>query len=42
MVEATDAELRIGARVRGRLHPAPSAPDAEPKLELRFAAESGA
>jgi uncharacterized OB-fold protein len=37
MVEADDAAMRIGARVRGRLHPAPAAPDAPPKLELRFA-----
>ena len=36
MVEADDAAMRIGARVRGRLHPAPTVPDAAPKHELRF------
>ncbi len=38
MVEADDAALRIGARVVGRLYPAPAAPDAPAqKFELRFA-----
>ncbi len=37
MVEADDAAMRIGARVRGRLHPAPAPPDGgAAKLELRF------
>jgi hypothetical protein len=37
MVEPTDAAMRIGARVTGRLFPAPAAPDAAAsKLELRF------
>jgi uncharacterized OB-fold protein len=36
MVEADDAAMRIGARVRGRWHPAPPVPDAAPKHELRF------
>ncbi len=37
MVEADDAAMRIGARVAGRLHPAPAAADAPAqKLELRF------
>lgn len=38
MVEATDDAMRIGARVTGRLFPAPAAPDtAANKFELRFA-----
>lgn len=37
MVEATDDAMQIGARVMGRLFPAPAAPDAtSTKLELRF------
>lgn len=37
MVEPTDAAMHIGARVAGRLFPAPAAPDAPArKLELRF------
>ena len=37
MVEASDDAMKIGARVTGRLFPAPAAPDATPnKLELRF------
>jgi uncharacterized OB-fold protein len=38
MVESDDASLQIGARVGGRLHPAPTAGEGgAPKLELRFA-----
>jgi uncharacterized OB-fold protein len=37
MVEPDDAAMQIGARVSGRLHPAPAAADAAAqKLELRF------
>jgi hypothetical protein len=37
MVEADDTAMQIGARVTGRLHPAPAAPDAPAqKFELRF------
>ena len=37
MVEATDDAMRLGARVTGKLFPAPAAPDATSiKLELRF------
>jgi uncharacterized OB-fold protein len=37
MVEPNDESLDIGARVAGRLHPAPAADGAEHKFELRFA-----
>ncbi len=38
MVEPTDEAMRVGARVTGRLFPAPTAPDAaSTKVELRFA-----
>jgi len=40
MVEAVDASLRIGAPVVGTLFPAPSSPDAPPRLELRFTLEA--
>jgi uncharacterized OB-fold protein len=40
MVEATDAALRIGARVVGTLFPAPASADAPPRLELRFRLEA--
>ena len=37
MVEPKDESLEIGVRVTGRLHLAPTADGAAPKLELRFA-----
>ena len=37
MVEPDDELLDVGARVTGRLHPAPSAEGAATKFELRFA-----
>jgi len=37
MVEPNDESLDIGARVTGRLFPAPAADGAPAKLELRFA-----
>ena len=37
MVEQNDAGLDVGARVTGRLHPAPAVDGAGAKLELRFA-----
>jgi len=38
MVEGDDESMQIGARVAGRLHPAPTAAEGggAPKLELRF------
>ena len=42
MVETTDDDLRIGARVTGRLFPAPTSSDAPAKkLELRFSLVPG-
>lgn len=40
MVEATDDDLNIGARVVGTLFPAPSIGEAPARLELRFRAAS--
>ena len=40
MVEPNDESLDVGARVTGRLHPAPSAEGAATKFELRFAKAS--
>jgi uncharacterized OB-fold protein len=40
MVEATDADLRIGARVVGTLFPAPTSGEAPARLELRFKLEA--
>jgi hypothetical protein len=38
MVEIDDTSMQIGARVDGRLHPAPTAAEGgAQKLELRFA-----
>ena len=37
MVEPNDESLDVGARVTGRLHPAPTVDGATAKFELRFA-----